>query len=84
MKFMIVETPHGGGFGPGAADHPHPYPERWRCKADQRVEACFAFRDQPGGIYVLDVVSEDDLEELLAETPVLAGTLREVWAIREV
>lgn len=84
MKFLVIEAPHGGGFGPSASAHPHPHPDRWRCTADQRIEACFAFRDQPGGVYLMDVASDDDLEALLAETPVMEGAVREVWALREV
>lgn len=84
MKYLVIEAPHGGGLGPDAASHPHPHPDRWHCKSDQRIEACFAFRDQPGGVYLLDVASDEDLEELLADTPVLAGTIREVLALREV
>ncbi|MGH7428221.1 MAG: hypothetical protein ACREJ4_07670 [Candidatus Methylomirabilaceae bacterium] len=81
---MIVEAPHGGALGPSAGAHPHPHPDRFRCTSDQRIEACYAFRDQPGGVYLIQVASDADLEELLRQTPVLEGAVREVWALREV
>lgn len=83
VKFLIMEMPHGGGLGAGATTHPDPHADRWLCVGEQRVEVCYGFRDQPGGLYIIDAGSEEELVALLDRGPVAGGVVREVHVLWE-